>query len=68
MISIKWKVYETTTQNNYKKYKKSMNSKLPKPAQISDYVSNEIKPCGLGFRIPDMEAEWRLKVITALIS
>ena len=28
----------------------------------------EIKPCGLGSRIPDMEAEWRLKVITDLIS
>ena len=28
----------------------------------------EIKPCGLGSRIRDMEAEWRLKVITDLIS
>ena len=28
----------------------------------------EIKPCGLGSRIRDMEAEWRPKVITDLIS
>ena len=28
----------------------------------------EIKPCGLGSRIRDTEAEWRLKVITDLIS
>ena len=28
----------------------------------------EIKPCGLGSRIRDMEAEWRLKFITDLIS
>ena len=28
----------------------------------------EIKPCGLGSRIRDMEAEWRLKVKTDLIS
>ena len=28
----------------------------------------EIKPCGLGSCIRDMEAEWRLKVITDLIS
>ena len=28
----------------------------------------EIKPCGLGSRIRDMEAEWRLKVINDLIS
>ena len=28
----------------------------------------EIKPCGLGSRIRDMEAEQRLKVITDLIS
>ena len=27
-----------------------------------------IKPCGLGSRIRDMEAEWRLKVINDLIS
>ena len=28
----------------------------------------EIKPCGLGSRIRDIEAEWRLKAITDLIS
>ena len=28
----------------------------------------EIRPCGLGSRIRDMEAKWRLKVITDLIS
>ena len=28
----------------------------------------EIRPCGLGSRIRDMQAEWRLKVITDLIS
>ena len=28
----------------------------------------EIKPCGLGSRIRDVEAEWRLRVITDLIS
>ena len=27
----------------------------------------EIKPCGLGSRIRDMEAEWRLRVITDLL-
>ena len=32
------------------------------------YEVLEIKPCGLGSRIRDMEAEWRLKVITDLIS
>ena len=26
------------------------------------YTTLEIKPCGLGSRIRDMEAEWRLKV------
>ena len=28
------------------------------------FESLEIKPCGLGSRIRDMEAEWRLRVIT----
>ena len=28
-----------TSQNNYKKYKKFVNSKLPKPVQISDNFS-----------------------------
>ena len=28
----------------------------------------EIKPCGLGSRIQDMDVEWRLKVMTDLIS
>ena len=38
-------------------------------AQLSFlYITLEIKPCGHGSRIPDMEAEWRLKVITDLIS
>ena len=32
------------------------------------YIILEIKPFGLGSRIRDMEAEWRLKVITDLIS
>ena len=32
------------------------------------YEILEIKPCGLGSRIRDMEAEWRLKVITDRIS
>ena len=32
------------------------------------YITLEMKPCGLGSRILDMEAEWRLKVITDLIS
>ena len=32
------------------------------------YILLEIKPCGLGSRIRDMEAEWRLKVITDLFS
>jgi hypothetical protein len=31
-------------------------------------IKIEIKPCGLGSRIREMEAEWRLKVITDLIS
>ena len=31
------------------------------------FVKLEIKPCGLGYRIGDMEAEWRLRVITDLI-
>ena len=35
---------------------------------IRTYQKLEIKPCGLGSRIWDMEAEWRLKVITDLIS
>ena len=29
---------------------------------------NEIKPYGIGSRVRDMKAEWRLKVITDLIS
>ena len=32
------------------------------------YVVLEIKPCGLGSRIWDTEAEWRLKFLTDLIS
>ena len=28
------------------------------------YVILEIKPCGLGSKIRDMEAEWMLRVIT----
>ena len=28
------------------------------------YEVLEIKPCGLGTRIRDMEAKWRLRVIT----
>ena len=32
------------------------------------YIGLEIKPCQLGSRIQDMEAEWRLKVIADLIS
>ena len=31
------------------------------------YITLEIKPCGLGSKIRDMEAEWRLRVITDLI-
>ena len=33
-----------------------------------NYVTLEIKPCGLGSRIWNMEAEWMLKVINDLIS
>ena len=36
--------------------------------QIMIYKILEIKLCGLSSRIPDTEAEWRLKVITDLIS
>ena len=40
--------------------------------QDNDNLNNlstlEIKPYGLDFRIRDMEAEWRLKVLTDLIS
>ena len=32
------------------------------------YNALEIKPCGLGSRVRDMEDEWRLRVITDLIS
>jgi hypothetical protein len=35
------------TQNSYKKYKKFMNSKLPKPTQISDSVSEKEPTTGL---------------------
>ena len=35
---------------------------------FSTYLKLEIKPCGLGSRIRDMEAEWMLRVITDLIS
>ena len=36
--------------------------------QTENYTKLEIKPCWLGSRIGDMEAEWRLRVITGLIS
>ena len=35
---------------------------------VMAYKKLEIKPCGLGSRIRDMEAEWRLKIITDFIS
>ena len=37
-------------------------------ASVKEYFILEINPCGLGFRIQDMEAEWRLRVITDKIS
>ena len=33
-----------------------------------DYMILEIKPCVLGFKIQDKEADWKIKVITDLIS
>ena len=41
---------------------------VPDSSFINIYELLEIKPFGLGSRIRDMEAEWRLKVITDLIS
>ena len=36
--------------------------------ELSNYIGLEIKSFGLGTRIRDMEAEWRMRVITNNIS